>query len=127
MKTILPPFLGLQFYWRDSSCQGLLNRVVIALLQRGAYFAGTVTAEAGAGVRDAKFDYPFGVRPTSLRVRNFDEYLTYVNDPDYRVYDVMMNRATGTTERAEIVTPLGISKKAALEDNHPIAIWTEVS
>lgn len=122
--------LELNFYYADLPERLAFRRLLRALCQQGACFAGRGLVQRGPGFRDLPFASPFDAHNELLHFdfRQLDRILA---DPDQRLVQVEMVNAVGLglpgDEEVEIVRYTTISDAAARSDNHPIAIVTDGS
>jgi hypothetical protein len=127
MKTPSPPFLEFGFYFSLPESEAFA-RLIGALLNQDAQFAGTGGAHLGASIRNERFGSIHEQDLQTVPISNLADFRRYLSDPDSRLVEVQMQEASGTTsEVVETVGYLSISQTAAVTDRHPLAISTEAT
>ena len=128
MKKPGPPFLEFGFYFGDVPETDAFERLVTALLEGGAKFAGTGAAHRGPKIRDEKFASIHDQELETVPLRDLTDMTQCLADPDTRLIQVYLEGASGIT--SGLIEPVGylsVSSEAALIDRHPLAIWTEAT
>jgi hypothetical protein len=125
MREPEAPFLELHFYLTDNTDPWNLYRVVRELVNLRANLVGSIAVHEGSGVRDSPFRSPLFEDMHDLEMRDLSRFDELLRDENLRPVRVLMTSASGTTEDvAELITFDRISEEAAIQDRHPIAIYT---
>src|SRR5512145_898360 len=100
MKQPEGPFLELSFYCAHQPEKDVFLQLVKALVGQGAQFAEGSSAHFGEGIRDIPFSGVTEEYADSISIANMSELQQYLNDPDVRVTEVLIESGifAGTTE-----------------------------